>query len=290
MLDEADTAIALALPSPAAHVSAWAKLKNKVPRERPSLVWWHELLIIALGYLFYTIIRNGVPAREGVAFLRAIDVVKAEQTLRIFHELAINKTVAAHQHIAQVMNYYYATAHFIVTIWVGVWLFVRQQMYARALRTAWYLTNVVALFGYAFFPLAPPRLLSDQGFVDTVVVFHTWGSWGSDSVSSASNQFAAMPSMHIGWSLWCGVVIYKLAQRRWVRALGVIYPILTLAVIVGTANHYFLDALGGGMALAVGFCLARLLNGRWAFTPDPRVAEQRVKRKSSPPPRGPLAA
>lgn len=245
-------------------------------------MWWHELLIILGGYLAYTLIRNGVPAHEGIAFLRAFDVVKAEQTLRIFHELAFNKTVAAHQHIAQVFNYYYATAHFVVTIAVGIWLFMRKQAYARALRTVWYLTNVLALIGYAFFPLAPPRLLSGEGFIDTVVVFHTWGSWGSDSVASASNQFAAMPSMHIGWSLWCAIVVYKLAKRWWVRALGVLYPLVTLAVIVGTANHYFLDAVGGVIVLAAAFGLGRVLNGRWAFTPDPRVMQpQEADRPSS---------
>lgn len=244
---------------------------------RPKLVWWHELLIVLGGYFAYTFIRNGVPAHESLAFLRAVDVVKAEQTLRIFHELAFNKTVAAHEHIAQVFNYYYATAHFVVTIAVGVWLFLRRQAYARALRTVWYLANVLALVGYAFFPLAPPRLMFSEGFVDTVVEFNTWGSWGSNSVASASNQFAAMPSMHMGWSLWCAIVVYKLAHRPWVRAAAIAYPVVTLAVIVGTANHYFLDAVGGMLTLAAAFGLARLLSGRWAFTPDPRVVSETEK-------------
>lgn len=252
------------------------RLRRLIPRERPAMVWWHELLIIAVGYFVYTEIRNGVPSHEALAQVRAHDVISFEKTLHIFHELAVNNWVFAHVHIAEVFNYYYATMHFIVTIAVGIWIFARHQAYARALRTAWYITNLVALLGYAFFPLAPPRLASGYSFHDTVVYFHTWGSWGDASVASSSNQFAAMPSMHIGWSLWCGITIVMLAKRKWVKALGALYPLMTLAVIVGTANHFFMDAIGGVIALAAGFGLARLLNGRWAFSPDPRVQDKRA--------------
>jgi hypothetical protein len=249
-------------------------LKRFVPRERPSLVWWHELLIIALGYFVYTAIRNGVPTREALAQTRAHQVINFEKSLHIFGELHVNHFLFNHVRLAEICNYDYATLHFIVTIGVGVWLFARHQAQARALRTAWYLTNLMALIGYEFFPLAPPRLVKGYSFHDTVLAFHTWGHYGDVSTTSASNQFAAMPSMHIGWSLWCAVVIVKLAKRNWVKVLGALYPVTTLFVIVGTANHYFSDAIGGVVALAAGFCIARLFNGRWAFTPDPRVVEK----------------
>jgi hypothetical protein len=74
-----------------------------------------------------------------------------------------------------------------------------------------------------------------------------------------------MPSLHIGWALWCAVVIVALAERRWVRALGALYPLATLFVIVATANHFLLDAVGGAVALACGFAVQRLLSGRSAF-------------------------
>jgi hypothetical protein len=267
-----------------ASATFWSRVRARLPRQRPSLVWWHELLLIGLGYFIYTEIRNGVPSHEIAAGHHAQNVIHFERTLRIFHELGINLWVAAHESVAQVMNYYYATLHFIVTIAVGVWIYRSHQQYARALRTTWYLTNVLALFGYAFYPLAPPRLaagpVDSDWFFDTVVNFHTWGSWGSGDVASASNQYAAMPSMHIGWSVWCGICIVLLAKRRWVKALGVLYPVATLTVIVGTANHYFLDAAGGLVALGLAFCLSRVLNGRWAFQPDPRVTETRESRRA----------
>jgi hypothetical protein len=80
-----------------------------------------------------------------------------------------------------------------------------------------------------------------------------------------------MPSLHVGWSLWCAVAIVALAERRWVRVLGALYPCATLFVIVGTANHFLLDAVGGALALAAGFAVQRVLSGRPAFA-SPTVA------------------
>jgi len=87
-----------------------------------------------------------------------------------------------------------------------------------------------------------------------VVAFHTWGSWGSTSVDAASNQFAAMPSLHVGWALWCTVTVWSLTRHRGARTAAAIYPVLTALVVLGTANHYLLDVAGGAAALV--FALA----------------------------------
>jgi hypothetical protein len=75
-----------------------------------------------------------------------------------------------------------------------------------------------------------------------------------------------MPSLHIGWALWCAMAIVTLAQRRWVRILGAMYPMFTLFVVLGTANHFVLDAVGGVIALAIGVAVERLLSGRHAYS------------------------
>jgi hypothetical protein len=93
-------------------------------------------------------------------------------------------------------------------------------------------------------------------------VFHTWGNYESGNLSHASNQFAAMPSMHVGWSLWAGLALFWLARRRWVRWLGIAYPVVTLLVIMATANHFILDAVGGAAALGLGFLLQRAWSGQ----------------------------
>ena len=103
--------------------------------------------------------------------------------------------------------------HFVVTIGVLVWIYVRHPLRYRPIRTVLYTETLLALLGFWFLALAPPRML--PGFVDTVDIFPTaWGSWNTAGVAKLSNQLAAMPSLHIGWSVWCGIVIFKLARHR----------------------------------------------------------------------------
>jgi hypothetical protein len=225
-------------------------------------VWLYELAVIVVGYVLYSKIRNSVTAAESEAVRHAHTVVHIERSIGLFHEHRLNMFVAAHPWLAYACNYYYATLHFLVTIAVGIWLYRRHPLHARQLRTAWYLMNFLALFGFGFFPLAPPRLLPGGGFIDTVVHFHTWGSWGDQSVSSHSNLYAAMPSMHIGWSLWVAISVVFLARRTWVRVLAACYPFATLFVIIGTGNHYWLDAVGGATACLAGFAVTRLVTRR----------------------------
>jgi hypothetical protein len=231
---------------------------------RPRL--WQEVLFIGASYLLYSLIRNGVPTHERLAFHRASQLMTAEHWLHIDFELTLNKALAGVGWLAQCADYYYATMHFAVTIGVLVWLYLKHPLQYRSVRTALYATNIIGLVGFWLFPLAPPRLLG-HGFVDTVVAFHTWGSWGSSGVDAASNQYAAMPSLHIAWSLWAGLTIFMLSGRWWVRALGLAYPVVTFMVIIGTANHYTLDAPGGVAALVGGFLIQRILTGRRTYSP-----------------------
>lgn len=88
-------------------------------------------------------------------------------------------------------------------------------------------------------------------------------------MASLSNQYAAMPSVHIVWSAWSGLTLVCLARRTWVRLLGACYPLATFTVILATANHFITDAVAGAVTLALGFLLQRLLTGRPAY-PLPR--------------------
>lgn len=225
--------------------------------------WWQEIAFIALCYWLYSLVRNAVPSHEVAARHRAADILGFERALHLDIEQSLNGFVAHTHWLAYVCDYYYATMHFVVTIGVLVWLYVKHPLRYRSVRSVLFATNVVALVGFWAYALAPPRML--RGFVDTVVTFHTWGSWGSADVAAASNQFAAMPSLHIGWSLWCATVVVMLAERRWVKYVAALYPCATLFVILGTANHFLLDAAGGVAVLACGFAVQRALSGRPAF-------------------------
>ncbi|MER5915110.1 phosphatase PAP2 family protein [Streptomyces sp. NPDC001982] len=243
----------------------------RTPR-RPRL--WFEILLIAVSYWTYSLIRNAVPEQKSAALRNADWIWKAEHQLGIAVEGSVNRSVDSVTWLIVGMNYYYATLHFVVTLGVLVWLYRSHPGRYAATRLVLFATTGVALVGYYLYPLAPPRLMNGGRFTDTVMVHHTWGSMASGDLKHMSNQYAAMPSMHIGWSLWAGLTVFALASVPWVRVLGLLYPALTLLVIVSTANHFWLDAVGGLLCLAFGFALARLWYGALPYS-LPRVVPVR---------------
>ncbi|MEV7415813.1 phosphatase PAP2 family protein [Streptomyces sp. NPDC089919] len=230
----------------------------RAPR-RPQL--WFEVLLIGISYWTYSLIRNAVPEQKAAALANADWLWRLEHHLGIAVEKSVNHAVNGVTWLIVGMNYYYATLHFVVTIGVLVWLYRSHPGRYAATRLVLFATTGVALVGYYFYPLAPPRLMNGGGFIDTVLVHHTWGSMASGNFKHVSNQYAAMPSMHIGWSLWCGLTIFALARAPWAKILGLLYPTATLVVIVATANHFWLDAVGGIACLAFGFGVSRLWYG-----------------------------
>lgn len=228
-------------------------------------VWWQEIGIIAFGYWLYTLGRNAIPEQVSIARRHGRAIEHFQEWLRLNWERSFNHFVAGAEWLAQFLNYYYSTMHFIVTISVMVWLFVRRSHIYRGARTVLVTTTLLGLLGFWLFPTAPPRLLPELGYVDTLVRFHTWGSLADPDIAQHSNQYAAMPSLHIAWALWCGIAIFVCARRTWVRWLGLAHPAMTLVVIVGTANHFLLDAVGGAFVLALGFGFQWLLSGHGAF-------------------------
>jgi PAP2 superfamily len=233
------------------------------PENRPRL--WLELAFTVCLYLAYSRTRRYVPRHKAAALHRASEVLHTERLLHVNLELTLNHAVDRVDWLIVGMNYYYATLHFAVTPAVLIWLYLCRPEHYRSARTALYGATVLALLGFTFFALAPPRFLQSKGFIDTVVTHHTWGSWDSGHVASVSNQYAAMPSVHIVWSAWCGLTLAFLARRTWVRVLGVCYPLATFVVILSTGNHFLADAVAGAATLAVGFLIQRLLTGRPAY-------------------------
>jgi hypothetical protein len=243
---------------------------------------WFEVLLIGVSYWVYSLIRNAVPEERQTALRHAGDVWSLEGHLGLDVERSINHTVNKVDWLIVGMNYYYATLHFVMTIGVLVWLYRRHPGRYGPARLVLFVTTWLALVGFWAFPLAPPRLMTGGHFIDTVMLHHTWGSLSQGSLSQVSNQYAAMPSMHIGWSLWCGITIVTLAKPLWVRILGALYPVATLLVIVSTANHFWMDAVGGALCLAVGYAVGWLAYGRWTYRlpapPPPQSATASLPR------------
>jgi hypothetical protein len=230
-------------------------------------VWWQEIALIGLGYWLYSLGRNAIPQQVSIATRHGLSIQHLQDIVGLNFELSMNQWVAAHEWVAQILDYYYATLHFLVTIAVMVWLFVKRPHVYRGARTVLFTLTVLALAGFALYPVAPPRLLPGYNYIDTVVNFHTWGSLADPEIASHSNQYAAMPSLHIGWALWCGLSVFMCARAMWARVLGLLYPVFTLFVIIGTANHFIVDAVGGALVVAVAFGIQAMLSGHGAYTP-----------------------
>lgn len=219
----------------------WGRGAKAWVAKRPH--WLREVFLLGSVYLAYSLIRNLAPEQAAQAQRNARSVLDAEKLIGLDVEKSLNHFVAGEAWLAQPAIYYYATLHFIMTGAVMVWLYRRRPAHYAVARGVLLVMTMIALVGYWLYPLAPPRLMNGGGYIDTAVKYELWGYTPSQAVTSVSNQFAAMPSMHFGWSLWVGVVLVLLARTRLMRTIGVLYPILTLTVIVVTANHFVLDAV-----------------------------------------------
>jgi len=220
--------------------------------------------VVCLGVLYagYSLARNLVPVDAGAARARAHDVLHLERLLRLDVEAAANSWLSAHAALAVAASYWYAVLHFAVTpvLLVLLWVQAPRATY-RLLRTTLVVATALALIGYVAFPLMPPRMLA--GYTDTMAQTAGSGWWGAEAgaprgLGGLTNQFAAMPSMHVGWAVWCALAATALLPPgRW-RVLVWLYPLGTLAVVVATANHYVVDGLAGAaLVLAVLAALRR---------------------------------
>jgi len=240
-----------------------------VPRSR--LRWWREVLYIAAFYGLYSFIRNtqgSASVSAAHAYANASDVIRVEKALRLYFEQGLQEAFLDWRPFIQFWNLFYGTFHFVVTIAALVLLFRRFPARYPRWRNTLAATTGLALIGFATYPLMPPRLLpSSYGFVDTLRVYGGLWSFDSGPVAQVSNQYAAMPSLHMAWSIWSALVLYPMLRRAWSKAAVVLYPPATLFAIMVTANHYWLDAVGGAVVLAAGAAAGFAIAGATARHP-----------------------
>ncbi|CAL9651102.1 phosphatase PAP2 family protein [Streptomyces sp. enrichment culture] len=221
---------------------------------RPPLV--RELLLVAGLFLVYKFGRQLATGHTAEAFRNAHDVWGFERALRLPDEGAVQSLLLHGDTLVQVANTYYAAVHFPATVAFLVWLYLRRPghyVWARRVLAA---VTGAALALHLLFPLAPPRMLTAAGLVDTARVYGP-SVYGPPSTDELSNQFAAMPSLHFGWALMLavGLIVATRSRLRW---LWLLHPLVTLLVIVGTANHYWLDVLAAAALLALALAVLRL--------------------------------
>ncbi|MGI5398760.1 phosphatase PAP2 family protein [Streptomyces sp. CA-135486] len=237
------------------------RMPYTAPRHRPR--WWTELPLIAVVYAAYSAGRLLARGDVTTAVDHGMAILRAEKALSLNAEHPLNRLFTKTPALGIPADFAYASLHYLVTPAILVWLFRRRPARYRAARTWLMLSTLLGLVGFTLLPTCPPRLLdAGQGFVDTMAQFSSYGWWGGEAsaprgMGSMTNQYAAMPSLHVGWALWCGVMLWRHGRTPLLKVLGVAYPLLTTLVVMGTANHYFLDAVAGAAVMCVGALLTR---------------------------------
>jgi hypothetical protein len=230
---------------------------------RGRLRWWSELPLVAVVYTLYSGARLLVRGDVDDAVSHGADILHDEQLVHLDPERWFNKLFAHHAFVGVPADFAYASLHYIVTPATLVWLWRRHPVHYRMARTWLTISTLIGLVGFTVLPTAPPRLLSGgHGFIDTLAQYSSFGWWGSAAsaprgMGHLTNQYAAMPSLHVGWSLWCGIMLFRCGRHWSMRTLGVLYPIATTLIVLGTANHYLMDAAAGVLVMGVGFALAK---------------------------------
>ncbi|WP_371665314.1 phosphatase PAP2 family protein [Streptomyces sp. NBC_01241] len=239
------------------------QLASTAPVACPRPRWWTELPLLALVYGAYSAGRLVVRGDVSTAVDHGLSILHLEQILHINFEHPLNRLLTAHSSIGIPADFAYASLHYLVTPAVLIWLFRRRQALYRTART-WLMTStLLGLIGFTLMPTCPPRLLhASHGFVDTMAQYSSYGWWGTEAsaprgMGGMTNQYAAMPSLHVGWALWCGILLWRHGRHPLVRAAGIAYPLVTTFVVMGTANHYFLDAVAGAAVMGAGALLTR---------------------------------
>jgi hypothetical protein len=223
---------------------------------------FREILLIAAVYTLYDLTRFLVEGKTSIATGHGRELLHFEKTIGMAPEHALNKIFTAHLSLGLPADYIYATLHYIVTPVVLVWMWRKHsQAYGHA-RTVLMVATILALVGYSLYPVAPPRLL--DGYLDTMAKFSHYGWWSNAAsaprgLGADTNQFAAMPSLHVGWAIWCGWMLVRYSRHRITKVLGVAYPVILSLDVMVTANHYLIDVVGGAVVMAVAYGAVRLL-------------------------------
>jgi membrane-associated phospholipid phosphatase len=213
------------------------------------------LLLILAGDLLYETLRAMAPSRRDLAIEHARWLRALEPAPLTDLELWLNRVVNDHAPVAHAFGYYYLLLHVTVTGAVLIWLWLRHPGYYPRARTALFLVTLGALVLFWLFPVAPPRF-TVPGTTDTVAGLSMTKSEAGQSTEGLVNDYAAFPSLHVAWAVWCAwaaALPWHGRRRAPGRAITLawLYPAVTTLVVVATGNHYLVDVIAGALAVAV---------------------------------------
>ncbi|MEV6769583.1 phosphatase PAP2 family protein [Nocardia sp. NPDC051030] len=226
-----------------------------------------QLALITVLYMIYRIGRILAAGEETRALDNAHELVSWENTFQMVDETRVQAVFVDHEFLAKSANIYYATAHFTVAVVALIWLWAYRPSYYRLTRNLMVAITAAALLLHVLMPIAPPRMLPEDGFVDLAARYGP-SVYGPPETDHLSNQFAAMPSLHVGWAMLLAVALIAATRTPW-RWLLLAHPAITLIVVIGTGNHYWLDTMAATTLLAVAALLHPATTTKRPFPAEP---------------------
>lgn len=233
-----------------------------------------QLSLFVLAYLGYEAVRGLIGAGGQRPFADATRIIDLERSLHVFTEPRLQLWVTAHAHwLLDVADWTYLNAHFVLTAAALLFIYLRRHDSFYFVRNMFMVAMLLALIGYCLYPTAPPRLMPQWGFSDSIRQF-TGINAEQGTVGVLINPYAAVPSMHVCFALLIALPMSRLVQHRLARMLWRAYPLFIVFVVVVTGNHYFTDVMLGALTAALAAALAHQLLARarpdaWAFAGVP---------------------
>ncbi len=232
-----------------------------------------QIVLFAGAFLLYDLVRGLVEGGNGYKpFGDAMKIINFERALHIFIEPSVQAWAMSMHWLMDAADWVYLNGHFFVTFGVLAFIYWRRNDSFYFVRNMFMLAMALALVGYALYPTAPPRLMPEWGFTDSVSQFVTGGTgWVDNGAGKAFlNFYAAVPSMHVCFATMVGWSMVHLVRRRWARIAWALYPVFVTFVVVATANHYLTDVFLGVLTAGLAWLLAHRLLARarpqaWAF-------------------------
>ena len=246
-----------------------ANIKKHIPQLPPPLTWLahlREVGLVAGAYFAYMYTRALVFSDfQATAFDNAWRVIDFEKKVGVFWEpMWQDWAIDSAKSLVIVFNWTYIVTFSPIVLTAAVILYFTNRETYKYYRNVVLISFVIALLGFMLFPLAPPRMIEGH-FVDTIKAFGPSG-YASRELANYYNTYAAMPSLHFGWTVMFGIIFLR-TNKRVIQVFGVIYPTLTLFAITITGNHYIMDAVGGALLIIASFLTMEIGIRRRLFVP-----------------------
>lgn len=217
-----------------------------------------EVVVVAGAFLVYFFIRGAVVDRADDAIAHARDLVRVQDSLHLNWEVEMQSWILDHYWLIKTMNWLYFWGHMPVIIIFAVYLYIRHRSDYYLTRNAFLASGAIAVVIYWLLPVAPPRLLPDLGIIDTMAKYDRV-SYNAQEARAFVNQYAAVPSLHFGWSLLLGLMVAKVGRHPLAITAGCAWPVAMFFSVIMTGNHFVLDTVAGGVVCAAGLGIAVMI-------------------------------